>query len=191
MKTKHLAGVLALVAASATHAAPIALGDAVITATYNGDPAGMLGLDHQFAAGPDSNRTRLDPTGTGVEFLTADFLFGIDISSSGQLTVIANGAVPVGSYSMRFDFGDLAAAIGAVTFTGADGAGGIPVATLLDEHSFALDLGAVTWSEFGSITAEISAAAPVPEPATPALLLAGLAALLATRTRTLRHARGD
>jgi hypothetical protein len=183
--------VLALCAAATTHAAPIALRDAVISASYNGSAAGMLGLDRQFAAEPGSNTTRLDPTDSGVEFLSADYLFGVDFSPSGQLTVIANGAIPSGAYAMRFDFGtSLAVAIGAVTFTGTSGASGIPVATLIDSHTFALDLSAVEWDEFGSITAEISAAAPVPEPATPALLLAGLGALLATRTRCLRHAKG-
>lgn len=195
MTPQHLAGVLALSIASLpaaiTHAAPIALRDAVISASYNGSAAGMLGLDRDFAAVPGSNTTRLDPTDSGVEFLTGDYLFGVDFSPSGAMTVIANGAIPTGAYSMRFDFGaSLASAIGAITFTGMDGAGGIPVATLLDDHSFALDLAGVSWSEFGSITAEISAAAPVPEPATPALLLAGLAALLATRTRRLRRAQG-
>ncbi|WUR10989.1 PEP-CTERM sorting domain-containing protein [[Empedobacter] haloabium] len=191
MKPQHLAGVLALCAATATHAAPIALRDAVITATYNGSAAGMLGLDHDFAAVPGSNTTRLDPSDSGVEFLTADYLFGIDFAPSGAMTVIANGAIPAGAYTMRFDFGGrLAAAIGAITFTSAAGASGIPVATLLDDDSFALELGDVAWSEFGSVTAEISAAAPVPEPATPALLLAGLAALAATRTRKPRRAKG-
>ncbi|AVR97145.1 hypothetical protein C9I28_16965 [Pseudoduganella armeniaca] len=181
----------ATIASNATHAVPIALRDAVITATYNGSAASMLGLDHDFAAVAGSNTTRLDATDSGVEFLTGDYLFGIDFSPAGALTVIANGAIPTGAYSMRFDFGtSLASAIGAVTFTDARGASGIPVATLIDSHTFALDLSAVEWSEFGSITAEISAAAPVPEPATPALLLAGLAGLLATRARSLRHAEG-
>ncbi|WEF34280.1 PEP-CTERM sorting domain-containing protein [Pseudoduganella chitinolytica] len=190
MNTKHLAGVLALLAATATsaaHAAPIALQDAVITATYNGSAAGMLGLDRQFAAEPGSNTTRLDPTGSGVEFLTGDYLFGIDFSPSGMLTVIANGAIPTGAYAMRFDFGtSLAAAIGSVTFTGASGATGIPVAALIDSHTIELDLGAVAWSEFGSVTAQLGTAAAVPEPATSALLLTGLAGLLLVRRRAAR-----
>lgn len=182
---------MASIAGTAAHAAPIALTDAVITASYNGSAAAMLGLDRDFAAVPGSNTTRLDPTDSGVEFLSADYLFGVDFSPSGGLTVIANGAVPAGAHAMRFDFGSsLAAAIGAVTFTGASGTSGIPVATLIDSHTFALDLSAVEWSEFGSLTAEISAAAPVPEPATPALLLAGLAGLLAMRARSRHHAKG-
>lgn len=190
MKPVHLAGVLALLAATATsaaHAAPIALQDAVITATYNGSTAGILGLDHQFAAEPGTNTTRLDPTGSGVEFLTADYLFGIDFSPSGMLTVMANGAVPTGAYAMRFDFGtSLSSAIGAIAFTGGSGASGIPVAALIDNHTVELDLGAIEWGEFGAVTLELSAPAAVPEPGTPALLLTGLAGLLLARRRAAR-----
>lgn len=54
------------------------LEDAVITASYQGAPAGMLGLDHLFEAEPGSNVSRLDPLDGGVEFLTGDYLFAID-----------------------------------------------------------------------------------------------------------------
>jgi hypothetical protein len=166
----------AALGSAAAHAAPIPLQNASITATYNGAAAGMLGLDGGFE--PGSNTTGLDPTNTGVEFLTADFLFGIDFSAGGALTVIANGAVPAGAYSMQFDFGSsLAAPIGAFTFTGADGASGMPVLSIVDSHTIALDLSGVQWTEFGSLTAGISAAAAVPEPSSTALLAAGLVAL--------------
>ncbi|QGZ38206.1 putative secreted protein [Pseudoduganella flava] len=186
MNINTIARAMALVACTAAshcaQAAPIALQDAVITATYNGSAAGMLGLDQGFAAVPGTNVTRLDPTGTGVEFLTADYLFGIDFAADGAVTVIANGAIPTGAYAMRFDFGSsLASPIGSFTFTGASGASGDVVLSLIDAHTIGLDLSAVEWSEFGSVSAQIGAAAPVPEPATPALLLAGLAGLAAVR----------
>jgi len=180
-----IAVALCALAANA-HATPLPLQGASITATYNGDAAGMLGLDHGFAMEPGSNTTALDPLETGVEFLTADFLFGVDLSAAGTLTVIANGPVPTGAYSMRFDFGtSLAAPITAFTFVGTDGASGVPALSIVDSHTIALDLSAVEWSEFGTVTAAIATAAPVPEPATPALLLAGLAGigLVARRRR--------
>ncbi|WBS05214.1 PEP-CTERM sorting domain-containing protein [Pseudoduganella sp. SL102] len=186
MNTQDLLKALALAAMGtalgmgSAHAGMLPLQGAIVTATYNGDAAGMLGLDHGFAAEPGANTTALDTTGTGVEFLTADFLFGIDISASGALTVIANGTIPTGAYSMRFDFGNsLASPIGAFTFTGTDGASGVPGLSLVDPHTIALELGGVEWNEFGAITAQIDAVAAVPEPSSAALLLAGLGCLAA------------
>ncbi|WP_156369455.1 hypothetical protein [Duganella sp. Leaf126] len=160
----------------ATATAP--LQHAVISATYNGDAAGMLALDHDFASGLGTNSTRLDPTSTGVEFLTADFLFGVDVSAAGALTVIANSAIPAGAYSMRFDFGaSLGAPIASFTYVGADGASGVPVLSLVNDHTIALDLGALQWSEFGAFTAQVGTASPVPEPAGAAMIVLGLTAI--------------
>lgn len=184
MNTNTIAMALALASVgAAAHAAPISLAGATITASYNGDPAGMLGLDHGFE--PGSNTSGLDPAGMGVEFLTADFLFGIDFAANGELTVIANGTVPTGAYSMRFDFGNsLAAPIDAFTFLGGSGTAGMPALSVIDSHTIALDLAGVQWSEFGTVSAAIgSAAAPVPEPSTTALLVAGLAGLAYARRR--------
>jgi len=197
LTTKNLVSSLALAVIGATtahaQAMPLQnpLQDVIVTASYNGDATGMLGLDHLFAAEPGSNTSGLDPSGSGVEFLTADFLFGIDLSASGALTVFANSPVPTGAYSMRFDFGSsLAGAITSFTWAGASGASGVPVLTIVDAHTIALDLGAVEWSDYGSLTAAIGVAAPVPEPAGAAMLLAGLAALtgpgLARRLRRPR-----
>jgi hypothetical protein len=185
-KALALAAVGTALATGSAQATVLPLQGATITATYNGDAAGMLGLDHGFASEPGSNTSALDPTGTGVEFLTADFLFGIDMSANGALTVIANSAIPTGAYSMRFDFGaSLASPITAFTFVGTDGASGVPGLSVVDAHTIALDLGGVEWNEFGSVTAHIATAAAVPEPASAALLLAGLGCMAFTR-RTFR-----
>ena len=180
MKTNYLLQALALVALGqgGVHAAPLMLQDASITATYNGAADGMLGLDHGFAAGPGANTGKLDPTDTGVEFFTSDFLFGIDFSTDGLLTVIANYAVAPGAYSMRFDLGG-ALPVTVFTLTGASGVTGIPGLSIIDSHTIALDLSGVDWSEFGSLSAhlETGTAVAVPEPGAPAILLGGLAAL--------------
>lgn len=180
MKTNYLLQALALVALGqgGVHAAPLMLQDASITATYNGAADGMLGLDHGFAAGPGANTSKLDPTDTGVEFFTSDFLFGIDFSADGLLTVIANYAVAPGAYSMRFDLGG-ALPITAFTLAGASGVTGIPGLSIIDSHTIALDLSGVDWSEFGALSArlETGTAVAVPEPGAPAILLGGLAAL--------------
>jgi hypothetical protein len=185
LKTNYLLQALALVALGqgGVHAAPLMLQDASITATYNGAANGMLGLDHGFAAGPGANTSKLDPTDTGVEFFTSDFLFGIDFSTDGLLTVIANYAVAPGAYSMRFDLGG-ALPVTAFTLTGASGVTGIPGLSIIDSHTIALDLSGVDWSEFGSLSArlETGTAVAVPEPGAPAILLGGLAALALVQT---------
>ena len=189
LNAKKTLCVLALVASAASaataNAVPLTLQDAVITASYNGAPDAMLGLDHLFAQEPGSNITRLDPTDTGVEFLTADFLFGVDFSTGGALTVFANGAVAPGAYSMRFDFGQtLSSPITGFRFVGTDGASGVPGLSIVDAHTIALDLGGVAWNEFGSVTAQLEGPSEVPEPASAALALAGLAAMgFAARSR--------
>jgi hypothetical protein len=193
MKSKQVIRAVALAtlaaAAGAAHASPLSFEDAVIRASYQGAPAGMLGLDHQFADEPGSNVTRLDPLDSGVEFLTGDYLFGIDFSKTGALTVFANAPVTAGAYAMRFDFGSsLTSPIGAFTFVGANGASGVPGLAIVDAHTISLDLSKLEWSEFGSFTAQIGAAGEVPEPASAILALAGLAAMAgAARTRKQRH----
>jgi len=191
LKTKHLLQALALVALGqgAVHAAPLMLQDASITATYNGAADGMLGLDQGFAPGPGANTSKLDPTDTGVEFFTSDFLFGIDFSADGMLTVIANYAVAPGAYSMRFDLGG-ALPVTAFMLTGASGVTGIPGLSIIDSHTIALDLSGVDWSEFGALSArlETGTAVAVPEPGAPAILLGGLAALALVRNGRKRRA---
>lgn len=187
MKTTSVVGTLAaiLLAAGQAHAAFLPLDNVMIAASYNGAAEGMLGWDHGFAFDAGSHITALDPTGTGgVEFLSADYLFGVDFSSSGLLTVFNNGPVPAGAYRMRFDFGNsLAKPLTSFTLLDASAIGGLPVLSMLDAHSIELDLSAVDWGmDFGMFTAQL--AAEVPEPPGAPLLLAAGAALLLARRRT-------
>ena len=190
MKIKKLLETLVLAAlcAGPAYADPISLQNASIRATYNGAASGMLGLDFLNGMAVAQNVTGLDPFNTSTEFLTADFLFGFDFSSAGALTVIANGAIAPGAYSMRFDFGhSLPNAITGFSLTDTSAIGGIPGLSVIDAHTIELNLANVTWnSEFAAFTTQLSTAT-VPEPGSISILLAGFAGLaLARRARRRR-----
>jgi hypothetical protein len=178
--------VLAALAAGPAHAAPISLEGASITATYNGS-AGVLGLDHDFAAEPGSNTTRLDPSDSGVEFMTGDYLFAFDFTKAGLLNIWINGTPAAnGDYSFTFDFGNtLAAPITSFTLVDGTAVDGMPGLSVVNGHNIGLDLSRLTWSgDYASISAQIGTSdTDLPEPASTALLLAGAATLALARKR--------
>jgi hypothetical protein len=180
--------VLAALAAGQAQAAPIALDHARITATYNGT-ADVLGNDSGYLAGPGSNVSGLDPNDSYVEFLTGDALFGFDFTRAGLLSVYANIVPPLdGSYNLVFDFGSsLAAPIASFTLVDGSAVGGMPRLSVLSSHSIGLDLSGLDWNaDFMPISMQIGSAdatADVPEPASAALLLAGVAGLAMSRRR--------
>lgn len=172
--------------AGMAQASVMPLQNAVITATYNGSASAVLGLDHGFADEAGSNTTALDPSSSGVEFFTADALFGFDFAEDGTLTIYNNAPVAAGSYNFRFDFGGtLAAPITSFALLGSTAVAGMPEFSILDGgFALGLDLSAVDWGDgYQTITAGIGAA-EVPEPGTAPVLLAGLGAMaLALRRR--------
>jgi hypothetical protein len=184
--------VLAALAATQAHAAPLSLDNASITATYNGT-ADVLGNDSGYQSGPGSNVSGLDPNDSYVEFLTGDALFGFDFTRSGLLSIYANMVPPLdSSYMVTFDFGSsLAAPITSFTLADGSAVGGMPVLSVLNSHSIGLDLSGLDWNaDFIPISAQIGTAdvADVPEPASAALLLAGVAGLVASRRKRGAHA---
>ena len=183
---------LSTLAAGQAYAAPISLDDnASITATYNGKAEDVVGLDHNFQVEAGSNTTTLDPSNSGVEFLTADALFGLDFSTTGLLTVYNN--LPASSnadYRLTFAFGSgLANPI--TSFTLVDNSGlvsGVPGLTILGDHSIGLNLSGLAWTDgFGQFSAQLGTT-DVPEPASAALVLAGAAGLAAARRKRTSRA---
>jgi hypothetical protein len=185
--------VAAALATGQVYAAPISLENATVTATYQGAAGGILGLDHGFQAEPGTNTSKVYAPGAGVEFLTSDYLFGFDFAADGLLTVYNNMPLPERAagdpgYTFTFDFGTtLPASIGSFTLVDGSMVGDVPGLSVIDGHSIALDLTSLTWNgDFASFTARIGAADvnEVPEPAGLALMMAGVAGLVAASRRT-------
>jgi hypothetical protein len=177
--------VLAALAAGPAHAAPISLEGASITASYSGST--VLGLDHDFADEPGTNTSRLDPSDSGVEFMTGDYLFAFDFTKAGMLNIWINGTPAAsGDYSFTFDFGNtLAAPITSFTLVDGTAVDRAPGLAVIDSHSIGLDLSRLAWNgDFASISAQIGTSdTDLPEPASAALLLAGAATLALARKR--------
>lgn len=187
---KAVAAACFALAAGAAHAAADPLHNAIITASYNGQPGGMLGADHLFADEAGSNVSALDPIEPGAEFLTRDYLLAFDFAPDGRLTIFNNGALPAGAYSASFDFGaTLAAPITGFSVLDAGATSGTPVLSIVNGHTISIDLTDVAWNgDFSAITTAITLqgpVAPVPEPAAAWMMLAGLAGIgmLARRRR--------
>lgn len=166
------------------------LHNATITASYNGQPGAMLGVDHHFADEAGSNVSRLDPVEPGAEFLSADYLLAFDFARDGRLTIFNNATLPPGAYSATFDFGaTLAAPIVGFSVLDAGLTTGTPVLSIVNGHTISIDLSGVTWNgDFNALSTMITLQGPVaavPEPATAWMMLAGLAGVgMLARRRT-------
>ena len=184
MKTFRTLAVAAVawLAATSTHAALVLPAGTLITGQVTGASTTLLGLDHGFADEADSNTTAL--AAADLEFLTGDAAVGIDFFEDGRIQVWNNSgsAALAGSYTLSFSFANLGLPLTA--FTALDMSevlGGDIQLQLLDAHTVGLTLSQVNFSSgFGSFTTQLAVNA-VPEPASLAMVGAGLALLVLRR----------
>lgn len=170
-----------LLAASGAQAAD-PLQNAIVSASYSA--GGVLALSDEYAG--TTSTSWLDPLDTSVEFFTDDLLFGFDFSADGHLTIYNNAPVTAGAtYSASFDFGaTLGGAIKSFVVSDAGLTSGVPVLTVINDHTIAIDFSGVEWhGDFGTLQTAIALqTSAVPEPSAALLMVAGLM-LLRQRAR--------
>lgn len=179
-KTLAVAAAACLAGSAAWGALPAGT---LITGQVSGAATTLLGLDHGFADEPGSHITAL--AAADLEFLTGDFAVGVDFFSDGRVQFWNNtGATGLpGSYTLSFSLAGLPAITGFTALDLGAVSAGTVTTQVLDAQRVSISFANLSFStEFGSFTAQLNVAA-VPEPASAALLGAGLGLLLLRRAR--------
>jgi len=169
----------ALAAASGLAAADPVPAGTLVTGTAGGAASGLLGLDAGFADVPGSNVTAV--AANDLEFLSNDFAVAIDFLIDGTVNFYDNTGLGLlaGSYSFSFELAGLEGRIFNFALSDLGGVTGGSISTsVLDDQTVSITLTDVAFSSaFGRFSTQLT----VPEPTTPALLLAGMALLWSSR----------
>jgi hypothetical protein len=158
----------------------------LISGLSSGQAQALLGLDSLFADIPGSNITHL--AADDLEYLTSDYQVGIDFLSNGELNLYNNGgsAELAGSYKLNFSFAGLTQDISGLSISDQSNllSGDIAPAWV-SKNQIAISFSNLVFKDsYQSITLQISTAAAVPEPASWALLTAGLGLMLLARRKS-------